>query len=152
MNFFDKNTLHEFLTALPDDRAPLWGMMTPQHMVEHLSFATSFSNGKMPMPLAIPEEKVERAKARLLAPEWQMPMLFKASFMPTDNLPPLAFATKSEAIDALLGQIDDFYDFYAQNPEATPIHPYFGPLNRAEWEVLHHKHFYHHLKQFGMVG
>jgi len=152
MNYFDKNTLHEILTALPDDRDPLWGMMTPQHMVEHLALSTSFSNGKMPMPLAIPEEKVERAKARLLDPEWQMPMLFKAGFMPADSLMPLAFATKSEAIDALLGQIDDFYDFYAQNPEATPIHPYFGPLHRAEWEVLHHKHFYHHLKQFGMVG
>lgn len=152
MNYFDKNTLRDLLTDLPADRVPHWGMMTPQHMVEHLALAVTISNGKMPMPLSIPEEKVERAKTRLLDPEWQMPQLFKASFMPADSLLPLACASKEEAIESLMGQIDDFYEFYAQNPEATPIHPYFGPLNRSEWEVLHHKHFYHHLKQFGMVG
>ncbi len=152
MNFFDKNTLRDLLTALPTDRLPEWGMMTPQHMVEHLAFATTLSNGKMPMGLAIPEEKVERAKARLLDPAWQMPQLFKAAFMPADSLLPLAFGSMEAAVESLMGQIDDFYEFYAQNPEATPTHPYFGPLNREEWEVLHHKHFYHHLKQFGAVG
>lgn len=151
MNYFDKNLLHERLQALPADQAPLWGTLTPQHMVEHLAFTMEFSNGKRLMTLVIPEEKALKAKARLLDPEWQMPVGFKAPFMPADSLPPLQFSSKAAAIDALLQQMNDFYDFYARNPEATSVHPYFGTLNQAEWEIMHHKHFGHHLRQFGVA-
>lgn len=71
--------------------------------------------------------------------------------MPVDSLLPLAFGSMEAAVESLMGRLTNS-EFYAQNPEATPTHPYFGPLSREEWEVLHHKHFYHHLKQFGAVG
>jgi hypothetical protein len=150
-NFFEIAQLRPLLAGLPADRAPLWGMMTPQHMVEHLAFAVALSNGKVPMPLAIPEEKVERAQARLLDPAWRMPQGFKAAFMPTDALLPLAYGSLGEAAEALFGQIADFHAHFDQNPDATPTHPYFGALDHAKWGLLHHKHFAHHLEQFGVI-
>jgi hypothetical protein len=150
-DFFEIAQLRPLLATLPADRAPHWGMMTPQHMVEHLAFAVALSNGKVPMPLAIPEEKAERAQARLLDPAWRMPRAFKAAFMPADSLLPLAYSSLEEATEALFEQIADFHAFFDQNPHATPTHPYFGALDRATWALLHHKHFAHHLEQFGAL-
>lgn len=148
---FDKTYLKDILATLPADRTPEWGTMTPQHMVEHLGFAVQLSNGKRTHALITPEEKVERAKARMLSEEWQMPVNFKAGFLPEEGLLPLKFDSLDDAIAALMTEIDDFYQYYRETPEKTTIHPYFGSLNHAEWEINHHKHFQHHLKQFGLL-
>lgn len=150
-SLFSQDALRLHLMRLQPDSPPLWGSFTPQHMVEHLAEVIRFSNGKKNIELAIPFEKAERAKSRLLTPEFTMPKDFKAAFMPPEGLPPLQFSSLKAAIDALFSEIDDFYSFFAQNPGATPTHLYFSHLNREEWEVLHHKHILHHFEQFGLI-
>ena len=150
---FDKKYLRDTLTQLPPDTVPLWGTMTPQHMVEHLRYAVQLSNGKVSFPLVTPLEKVEKAKARMLAAEgWQPPVNFKAAFMDAEGLMPLQFGSMEAAIDALLAEIDDFYQYHRENPDAQPVHPYFGALNQQEWEINHDRHFQHHFRQFGVKG
>lgn len=148
---FDKTYLKARLGQLPADKIPAWGSMTPQHMTEHLRLAVQLSDSRATFPLVTPEEKVERARNRMLSDEWQMPVNFKAAFMPEEGLRPLEFDSLPAAIDALMAEIDYFYDFFEKNPDAKPVHPYFGPLNRQEWEINHHKHFSHHLQQFGLL-
>jgi oxepin-CoA hydrolase / 3-oxo-5,6-dehydrosuberyl-CoA semialdehyde dehydrogenase len=148
---FNKAVLQDHLQRLKEDTAPAWGIMTARHMVEHLTETIKFSNGINRVDLAIPFEKAERAKARMLAPEWTMPREFKAAFMPTEGLPQLKFSSLSTAIEALFSEIDDFYAFFALNPDATPTHAYFGDLNKSEWEINHHKHIAHHFEQFGLI-
>ncbi len=150
-SLFNKSVIQSCLQHLREDSAPAWGAMTAQHMVEHLAETIRFSNGKKTVPLAIPFEKAERAKQRMLAPEWAMPREFKAAFMPEEGLPPLQFSSLSEAIEALYAEIDNFYAFFALNPSATPTHAYFSNLNKSEWEINHHKHIAHHFEQFGIM-
>jgi oxepin-CoA hydrolase/3-oxo-5,6-dehydrosuberyl-CoA semialdehyde dehydrogenase len=149
-SLFDKAAIEKHLAALQADTSPIWGTMTAQHMVEHLAETIKFSNGNKTMTLAIPYEKAERAKDRMLAPEWKMPREFKAAFLPTDGLPELQFSSLTAAIDALFSEIDDFYTFFALNPDATTTHSYFSNLNKQQWEVSHHKHIAHHFEQFGI--
>jgi Protein of unknown function (DUF1569) len=148
---FDKTRIAVLLRQIAPDAVPAWGLMAPQHMVEHLAFGVRMSNGKQPQPLLIPVEKVEKAQSRLFDPVWQMPMGFKAAFMPEDRPLPLEKNDYEAAIGALLDEMDDFKQFFEENPHSTPIHPYFGDLNHAGWLVLHHKHFSHHLRQFGLI-
>jgi Protein of unknown function (DUF1569) len=148
---FDKTRIAALLRQIAPDAVPDWGLMTPQHMVEHLAFGVCMSNGKQPQPLMIPAEKVEKAQSRLFDPLWRMPSGFKAAFMPEDRPLPLEKTDYEAAIEALLIEIDDFEQFFDKNPDTTPTHPYFGDLNRAGWLVLHHKHFSHHLRQFGLI-
>jgi hypothetical protein len=150
-HFFDPVVIAQHLKDLKPEASPLWGILTPQHMVEHLVLAMRFSNGKLTQDLILPEEKAARAKMRLLEPEWRMPQLFKAPFMPAEGLLPLEFSNIPEAMHALFSEIDEFYSFFAQNPDAKPFHAVFGPLNQEEWKVLHHKHIMHHLEQFHLI-
>jgi len=150
ISLFDKAVIQKHLQRLQEDTRPLWGTMTAQHMVEHLAETIKFSNGKKAVELAIPFEKAERAKTRMLAPEWTMPRAFKAAFIPKEGLPELQFSSLTTAIDALFSEIDDFYTFFALDPDATPTHAYFSNLNKPEWEVSHHKHLAHHFEQFEM--
>jgi hypothetical protein len=84
-HFFDPVVIAQHLKDLTPEASPLWGILTPQHMVEHLVLAMRFSNGKLTQDLILPAEKAARAKMRLLEPEWRMPQLFKAPFMPAEG-------------------------------------------------------------------
>ena len=147
----NKTLLAARLERLHPEATPRWGSMTAQHMIEHLAEVVSFSNGKIQAELAIPYEKAERAKVRMLAPEWEMPKEFTASFMPAESLPELKFSSLHEAIQALFSEMAEFYSFFARNPDATPLHPYFSNLDQGEWLTAHHKHFKHHFEQFGLL-
>jgi hypothetical protein len=72
----------------------------------------------------------------------------KAPVLPEEPLP-LRYTTMDEAIMDLEKQVNDFFNYFADDPEKKTLHPAFGELNFEEWVQLHHKHVKHHLKQFG---
>ena len=57
----------------------------------------------------------------------------------------------NEAIRNLTQEVEDYYKFFEENPEAVLTNPTFGDLNKAEWAVFHEKHFRHHFAQFGLI-
>lgn len=118
-SLFNKAVIQHHLLRLQEDTSPIWGIMTAQHMIEHLAETIKYSNGNKTVGLAIPFEKAERAKDRMLAPEWKMPREFKAAFLPTEGLPELQFSSLTDAIGGLFSEIDDFYAFFALNPDVT---------------------------------
>ena len=75
----------------------------------------------------------------------------KAPVLPEQPLP-LQYSTMDEALDHLGKSVDDFFDFFKDDPTKTTLHPAFGELNFDEWIQLHHKHVTHHLKQFGLIN
>jgi hypothetical protein len=137
------------LYQLPTDAQPKWGVMGPQHMVEHLSLIMRVSNGKINAPLSSPEEKLPRL-LNFLRSEAPLPREFKAPGISATPAP-LRFAGMEEAIARLEREVADFRTFFKENPEATPIHPVFGPLSFADWVLFHNKHFTHHYAQFGLL-
>jgi hypothetical protein len=148
MNMLINNYL-TLLNKLDLQHKPLWGKMTPQHMVEHLILAVQMSNGKLKLECFNPPEKNPTLK-RFLMSGRPMPKLFVNPVIGEDLLP-LEHSSLEEAIEKLKKEIDDYLLFFENNPSAKPVNVTFGELNNEEWDIFHKKHFTHHLSQFGLL-
>ncbi|MEL7531827.1 MAG: DUF1569 domain-containing protein [Bacteroidota bacterium] len=148
---FIRETFPEKLSQLKADTQPDWGIMTPQHMVEHLSGAFAMSRGKFNFPLIIPKEKVPQRQAWLRSDK-PFGKSVNGIGLEKGKLIPLRFANLEQAVEKLLAEIPKFYDFMAALDEgATFLHPAFGELSPVDWEQFHYKHMFHHLVQFGLL-
>lgn len=136
------------LESLSPDAKPLWGNMTPQHMVEHLILAVMTSNGKLKVECFNPHDKIPTLK-RFLMSGRPLPKNFMNPLIGED-LRSFEFKDIKSACNILKSEIDDYYKFFETNPDAVTMNPTFGNLNKEEWELFHKKHFVHHLEQFGI--
>ncbi|EAY31151.1 DUF1569 domain-containing protein [Microscilla marina] len=143
----------EFLTTqvpnilqnLQVDATPQWGMMTAQHMLEHLAKITKASVKQYGAPPAEPTEGQLKFKAFVNEGE------FKKNDTKTGKLEGLHYATFDEAREAAIEAIEWFYQAFAQNPDLQPYNPTMGALSFDELQRLHNKHYRHHLKQFDLM-
>lgn len=150
MNFINPElevALH-YLGKLTADAIPKWGSMSAQRMVEHLTDSIRMASGEVPQKLEIPEDRIAKS-LEYLASEKPMPQNFEASFAPKDT--PLRNEEIDLAIDEFVDAWLHFDEVYEKNPEHTEIHPYYGPLNYAQWQRINAKHLTHHFTQFGLV-
>lgn len=139
----------QILDQLKEDAQPQWGLMTPQHMVEHLIVTYKMAIGRIKLPLAITEDKIARNKAYLID---DSPMRRSVPNPNGNNsLQPLRSATLQEAKDKLKAEMLNFEEFLQANPEHKAIHPYAGELNGNEWLLFTRKHIKHHFIQFGLI-
>ena len=56
----DRQTIEEKLDALTENSKAAWGILTPQHMVEHLEFNYQLALGNIPCEIYTPEDKLEK--------------------------------------------------------------------------------------------
>ncbi len=65
--------------------------------------------------------------------------------------PPEAFTTKPKSWEKDVGELETLLArFAARDPrESWPDHALFGHMTGRDWGVFVHKHFDHHLRQFG---
>ena len=137
------------LSLLKSDQKPVWGKMSAQHMVEHLILAVKMGNGKLKFECINPPDKLLTLKKFLMSSR-AIPKGFVNPVIGTDNLP-LNCSSLDEAKNELEEEIEDYYRFYEENPDAKPVNATFGELNKTEWDQFHKKHFTHHLEQFGLL-
>mgnify|MGYP002632136383 CR=1 FL=1 len=135
------------LSNLDDSKKPLWGGMSAQRMVEHLSDSVKVSNGKLELELVTPEDKFDRMLA-FLDSDKPMAKNIEVSFAGKDV--PLRHEEIELAIDELVEEWIDFEELFASEEGLKVPHPYYGPLNFEQWQRLHAKHFTHHFEQFGV--
>lgn len=138
------------LARLTPEQKGIFGKMTPQHMVEHLTNTIRFSNGKDPRILMFSDEKAAKMKQVLVYSEYEMMVGFRAPML-TENLELLQYKDLETAIAVLKSELETMDTYFLQNPEATPMNPSLGVLNYKEWLVFHNKHFNHHFKQFELL-
>lgn len=150
INIQERNTVFEMLKKLQSDTPPLFGKMSPQHMIEHLMLALSFSNGKSPQPLMVDERVAKTIKHYTINTNKEMSVGFKAPML-GDDLLPLTYSNLESAIEHLREELNSFDLYFKINPNATPVSPVIGELNYNEWIIFHNKHFTHHFKQFGLL-
>ena len=136
------------LNQLEQNIKPLWGKMTPQHMIEHLIMAVKMGNGKLSVNCFSPEDRLPILKKILLS-ERPLPHNFINPIIGEDLLP-LEFDSIDTAKQKLADEIKDYYKYFEENPKAILTNATFGNLNKHEWDVFHRKHFTHHLAQFGL--
>ncbi len=137
------------LKELSDNEVGLWGVLSPQGMIEHMTDSIKIAYGRIKQPLQTKPELLERMRNFILS---DLP--FKEN---TKNVlmseTPAALRNKSitEAIWELEKEIGHFVDFYKEHPGHKELNPFFGELNYEEQVHLLNKHARHHLKQFNLL-
>ncbi len=139
----------KLLVNLRSDTKQLWGKMTAQHMVEHLILAVRTSNGKLNIGCFNPPEKIPTLK-RFLMSRRPLPKEFINPLI-GEGLLPLEYENLEEAKLVLEKELEDYYKYFEEHPDASLVNPTFGELNKNEWDVFHEKHFTHHFRQFGII-
>lgn len=144
----DLETILFHLNKLDASSEPLWGQMSAQRMIEHLSDSLQMAIGVGEYQLLIPEEKIEKMQG-ILASEIPMPKEFKVPFAPEQ------YTLRNEEIELAIDELVDnwiaFEEYYEINTEAKHLHPFYGELGKESWNRIHSKHFTHHFEQFGLI-
>ncbi len=146
----NKAYLEEKLNALTEDAKAAWGILTPQHMVEHLEFFIHLGLGKIPCPIFTPEDQIEKYQDSL----WnfrKMPKSYDNPILKKGELEDLKHGSLEEAKKAFLESYDEITAYFKANPDATAPNPVFGNLDDYHWQLLCRKHFALHFEQFGLV-
>lgn len=137
------------LSHLQPDTQPSFGLMTPQHMVEHVTLITKISAKRYGEPLEEPTKGQVGFKRFI-----QKGAHFK--HYPSDktaaDLPPLKYGTLEEAIEQIPIAIKRFYTQFEQHPGFKAYHPMMGELEFEELERFHYQHYRYHFWQFGLIG
>jgi hypothetical protein len=136
------------LNQLNANQTPLWGKMTPQHMVEHLYKAVQASINEIILDIYSEERKIQVLKKMFLG-DRPFPKEFMNPAIGPDLLE-LEFENLSTATNELENVLVSYEKFFADNHLSKTAHPIFGYLTKEEWDIFHQKHFKHHLLQFGI--
>ena len=145
-----RSYLEEKLSLLTEDIQPQWGIMTPQHMVEHIEFFHRMSIGEIPTTIETQEKYIERLQESLYTYE-PMVKKFDHPLLRKGETEDLRYGSLAEAKEKLLEAYDQFEVYFKENPDAETPNTVFGMLNKALWDLLNRKHFDHHFRQFGIV-
>jgi len=142
-------TLQQKLTLLLEDNPAEFGIMSPQHMVEHLILTLKLSQGRISLPEKEPSQKALEAKQAILYGDMDLPRGIKAPGV-GDNLLDLRYGSLEDAKKGLEKALEDFHLHYSSDKALRHYHPAFGRLDYKEWLAFHYKHFKHHFWQFGI--
>ncbi|MBI3521398.1 MAG: hypothetical protein HY062_18820 [Bacteroidetes bacterium] len=137
------------LQQLSDNEVGLWGVLTPQGMIEHMTDAFGNGYGRIKLSLQTPEAILPKMRDFVLS-EKPFKENTKNALM-SETPAPLRHNSITEAILELEKDIKAFISFYKSNPDHKEMNPFFGELNYDEQLHLLHKHATHHLKQFNLV-
>ncbi len=146
----NRKHLNDLLNTLTESTEAKWGVMKAQNMVEHLATVTEYTNGKKTTAQRTTDEQAKVIKQTMIYTDAEIPQGLKSPLL-SDEAEPFIFSSLDEAKNNLNKQLDDFEEYFKNNPEATCIQPRMGPLNYSEWIIFHNKHITHHFKQFGLI-
>ena len=146
-----EDKINACLSALKEDTKSKWGMMTPQHMMEHLEYTYKIASGEIQdFEIATPSTILDKVHNSL----WNYDKFPKNSQFPQlekDTLEPLKHPDLATAIEKFKAQREKYIAFFKENPEAKLKNLVFGELNKYESYLLERKHLNHHFEQFGLL-
>ncbi len=136
----------QLLSHLTNEHEPSFGVMTPQHMVEHLIWVTKSSvKDYGPPPADLSEGQLKFMKFIEEGAQFKVYPPKKArEELDSPRLPDL-----SAAIEVVPEAISRIYNYA---PDHIFYNPMMGRMSFEQVELLHAKHFAWHLeKQFGLT-
>ncbi|MFD2824402.1 phenylacetic acid degradation bifunctional protein PaaZ [Lacinutrix iliipiscaria] len=146
-----EDKIQDCLNKLSEDTKPSWGIMTPQHMIEHLEYTYRIASGEIQdFEVATPENILEKVHNSLynykpFPKESHFPQLKKG------ELADLQYDSLAEAISKFVEARQEYLDYFKEHPEAKLKNLVFGELNKYESYLLERKHLNHHFNQFGLL-
>lgn len=146
-----RSNIAEYLKKLTPDHKPGWGIMTPQHLVEHLEAQYRFASNQMgEFEIATPAEHLDKFR-EIIFNHKPMPRAHQHPLMKKGETEPLNHPDLETAKAKLLEAMDAYEVFFRENPEARTKNVVFGMMDKFEWDLLATKHFNHHFEQFGIL-
>jgi oxepin-CoA hydrolase/3-oxo-5,6-dehydrosuberyl-CoA semialdehyde dehydrogenase len=146
-----EDKINDCLSKLTDNVKPKWGIMTPQHMIEHLEFTYKIASGEIQdFEVATPEKILEKVHASLYNYE-KFPKNTHFPLLEKDKLEDLKHPDLATAIEKFKAQREKYLEYFKDRPDAKLNNMVFGELNRYEWYLLERKHLNHHFEQFGLI-
>src|ERR1051325_8238774 len=139
LDILDHKNVFRILELLTPETPPLFGKMSAQHMVEHLSLAMTFSNGRSPQRLMVPEGLAQSIKHHTIATDKEMGKGFKAPML-GDEPPLLLITDLGSAIAQLKKEMEEFDHYFKIDQTARFTSPVLGELDHKEWIIFHNKH------------
>ncbi len=141
----------ECLNKLTEDSKPKWGILTPQHLLEHLEYGYRIMAGQIQdFEIATPEKILDKVHNSLYNYD-KFPMGTKFPTMKKDELEDLIYPDFETAKTKFLEAREVYKSFFKENPEAIMKNMVFGELNKYESYLLERKHLNHHFEQFGIL-
>lgn len=137
------------LRKLKGNEQPVWGVMNPQQMIEHMTEYIQIGYEKIKLPIHTPEEQLPGFRNFMMSEKEFRPNT-KNAIMSTVP-PPVKQKSISEAVDELEKEVQNLIHFFKKNPDYKAANPFFGYLNYTECVQLLHKHAVHHAKQFSLI-
>src|SRR5690606_26287205 len=139
------------LNKLSENTKPKWGIMTPQHMVEHLEYTYKIAAREIQdFEVATPEKILEKVHASLYNYD-KFPKNTNFPLLEKDKLEDLIHPDLATAIEKFKAQREKYIEYFKENPEVKLKNMVFGEMNRYEWYLLERKHLNHHFEQFGLI-
>lgn len=143
--------IHECLSKLLKDTKPKWGLLTAQHMVEHLEFSYRIAGNQFQeFDISIPEKHLDKVVATLWNYE-KMPQNYTMPLLKKGTLEDLCHPDLATSVEKFWEARKVYKDFYMQNPDAKTKSPVFGYLTKYEWYLQERKHLNHHFEQFNLL-
>ncbi|MEO5776545.1 MAG: phenylacetic acid degradation bifunctional protein PaaZ [Flavobacterium sp.] len=143
--------IEESLSKLAQDSQPKWGILTPQHLLEHLELGYKIMSGQIQdFEIATPETILEKVHNSL----YTFDKFPKKSAFPTykkDVLEDLIYPDFETAKAKFIEAREAYKAFFKENPDAVLKNMVFGELNKYESYLLERKHLNHHFEQFGIL-
>ena len=147
----DKSNITTYLSKLKEDAKPKWGIMTAQHMVEHLENTVRIGAGEIQdFDIATPEEHLEKVQ-EMVYNHKPMPRGHQHPLMKQGELEKLIHPDLDTAKAKLIEALDNLDAYFKENPDTKTKNAVFGELDKFEWDLLNVKHLNHHFKQFNML-
>lgn len=143
--------IQEALDKLTEKSKPKWGIMTPQHLMEHLEESYKILSGQIrDFEIATPEKILEKVHNSLYNYE-KFPHNSHFPTMKKGELEDLKYPDLATAKQRFLEAREEYKTFFKENPDAVLKNVVFGELNRYESYLLERKHLNHHFEQFGLI-
>lgn len=137
----------ERLSKLTTDTPAKFGLMTPQHMVEHLILMTKISVRQYGDINSEPTEGQIKFKRFI---DKGAKFEYRPSDKTAADLPKLKYASLEEALSNYPTGINGFYTHFDADPQFKSYNQIQGALGFEDLEFLHRQHFEYHLGQFGL--
>ncbi len=146
----DEETLRDTFKKLDPKAQAKWGILTPQHMVEHLEYQFLIATEKVHTRLAVSPKLLEIFEPVIYNHEPMMkgynhPMLKKG------ELEELRYPSLDMAIEKYFETREKYETYFKERKGKLTLNPTFGMLTKFEWDLLNRKHTHHHFQQFGLV-
>lgn len=139
----------ELLKTLSSDTKANFGLMTPQHMVEHLIGALGSATTKFEGERIQPATEQQLGMQKFI--QSGSVLVHRPSTKTKADLPPLKYASLEEAISKVPEAVQNYYAFQDDNPAYKPYATFMGEVSHEDVELFHYMHIKYHLWQFSLL-